>query len=615
MRHAKFLVTLFAAALLLAAGPAFALTAGETYTITVDAIGSDGQVVNLSFSDTDTADGDGKIAFSFTGLPTSEDYNFLLVTIKDSGGTTVRRTLAPAAAAGETTNLGASPMTEAQTAALLQAMEVAESDDPVMALFGFIIVRSGSLDDESIVHIGHMARLAIVEGFNVYLEEQIGATKMAAFKAAVQSHLGSYSALIKDAVDAASDDDEKNQRAAAAAMLSEILMEAAAEAGFDLGLINVAMDSAGEQAEAYLAGDGSTLDPTVMSGINAVMSATHNKLKAERVRQKYTLALTTLGASDSQVTRLNEAVTNLAAAMSAVWQDFEELFAQQDAGGEVDAADFEAAMAAQQAACNTAFSTFMSESASTNAEIDDLVEAMSEGFDIPLDDLNDMKDPDDDGVYGEAPPQPCGMFTFWDNQQNIVNWPITMVVAFTWVAENHPDDFTYTRDDTAIPEDLCSWMDSDHDPTNGVIVGRTDFESFGMPAALAGLFGLREDLEIIQQRKWAAETASSWDLELDAYGAMDAGDQAEAEGHEADDAARFDIAEGADTDDDWADGVDQPNWERANDMPPYVTTAERQTNENTYVTAIAARKDAMGPAGISDDVRQALIDTATMPSF
>jgi hypothetical protein len=504
-------------------------------------------------------------------------------------------------------------MTESQTAALLQAMEIAESDDPVMALFGFIIVRSGSLDDESIVHIGHLARLAILEGFNVYLEARIGATKMAAFKAAVQSHLGSYSALIKDAVDAASDDDEKNQRAAAAAMLSEILMDAAAEAEFDLGLINVAMDSAGGHAEAYLSGDGSTLDPTVMSGIDAVMSATFNKLKAERVRQKYTLALTTLGASDSQVSRLNEAVTNLAAALSAAWQDFEELFAQQDAGGEVDVADFEAAMAAQQAACNTAFSNFMSESASTNAEIDDLVEAMSAGFGIPLNDLNNMKDPDDDGDYADN--DHPGMFTFWDNQQNIINWPITMVVAFTWVAENYPDDFTYTRDDTAIPEALCPWMDSDHDPSNGADHLRTDFEEFGMPAALAGLFGLREDIEILQQRKWAAEIASSWDLELDVYNAMDAGDKAEADAIEAGDAARFDIIDGADTDDDWTDGVDQPDWERANDMPPYVTTTERQANENTYVTAIAARKDAMDPAGISDDVRQALINTATMPNF
>ncbi len=610
-----FMAAVIAAAFLLAAGPSWALTAGETYTIEVDAIGSNGQVVDLSHSTTATADGDGKLSFGFTGLPTRDDYNFLLVTIKDSGGNTVRRSLAPAAAAGGTTNLGVSPMTEAQTAALLQAMEIAGSDNPVMALFGFIIVRSGALSNDSITHVGHLARHAILGGggFNGYLESQIGAAKMATFTAAVQARLGGYSALIKDAVEAASADDEKAQRAAASEMLSEILMQAAAAADFDLGLINVAMDCAGEQAEAYLAGDGATMDATVMSGIDGVMSGTFDKLKAERVRRKYTLALSTLGASDSQITRLNNALSNLRGAMTATWQAFEDLFRRQDANEEVSAADFAAAQATMQTAMNTAFSTFMSESSSTNAEIDDMVAAMSSGFVIALAELNNMKDPDSDGVYADS--DTPGMFTFWDNQQNIVNWPITVVVAFTWVAQNYPTSFTYERDTLGIPEALCQWMDSDHDPSNGVTVGRTDFVFLGMPAGLAALMGLREDIEIIQQRKWAAEISASWDLEQSAYDAMGVLAQAEADAIEAGNAARFDIAAGANSDDDWAGGLNQPDWNRGNDRPPYVTNAERQAIEEAYVAAVAARKAALGPAGLTADQRQALIDTATMPNF
>ena len=46
-----------------------ALTSGETYTVSIEKVNSDGSLSDTGASATATADGDGKIAFSLSGIP------------------------------------------------------------------------------------------------------------------------------------------------------------------------------------------------------------------------------------------------------------------------------------------------------------------------------------------------------------------------------------------------------------------------------------------------------------------------------------------------------------------------------------------------------------------
>jgi len=173
-----------------ATAAAAALDPGATYTVEVYPITSSGTVGARSSSDQAVADAAGKLTFQFTNLPNFPTYNFLLIRIKDGSGTIVRQGIAPAPKAGEQTLLGISPASVSQTAAMLKAMADAGSDDPVMVLFGFTLIRTGALSDQDVEAMGDLARAAVLNGFNAYLEGKIGATKMQAFRNAVQNRLG-----------------------------------------------------------------------------------------------------------------------------------------------------------------------------------------------------------------------------------------------------------------------------------------------------------------------------------------------------------------------------------------------------------------------------------------
>lgn len=579
------------------ASDAAPLTPGETYTIKIDAIGSNGQIVDLGLSTTAIASGAGKVSFSFSGLPTRPSYNFLLSTIKDSAGSTVRRSIVPAPAAGGTVNFGVSPMTEDQTEAMLRAMQSAGTDDPIMMLFGSVIIRSGGFTTDDIIHLAEIGKRGIKGpkgddtegGFNYYLQGKIGTTKMATFRSAIVSRLADYTSLLKNGVDAIGTG--KDERAEAAALLSQILIEAAAEADFDVGYINAAMKAASDQIEVYLGGSPG-MDETAVSAMDAVMASNYMKLSAERLRKRYATALTTLEASPEQVTRLNNAVTTLSNSLLAAFQAFEDIFGNEEVLA--SKAEIELAQKASNTAMNAAFSQFMSDSASTNAEIDDMVTAMANAFGIDVAVLNQMKDPNGDGNYTD------GVFIFRDMNGNKKNWPITMVVPVTWVATNYPTTFNYTRDTLPIPKAM--WINT-----------RTNFEGQGL-LALAALFGLREDVEIIMARKWTGLAAASQDMTDAGYDTLSVSDKAVAVAYIGLGKLTLIPTEDTISDDDSA-GIALTKFEIIEDLSPYLTGFEGEGLEDLALTRFGGRKEAIGPATVTEAQRQALIDTATMPDF
>lgn len=619
--------SLFIALIWLATNSYAALTPGGQYTVSVYPINSNGTVGALATSTAAVADASGNISFSLSNVPTvSDGYNFLQIVVTDSAGTLQRRSLAPAPSQGSTTNLGVSPMTKAQTEAMLDAMSDAGTDDPIMVLFGFTIVRSGAYNNSVITQLGGLGRAAVRDtgGFNDYLEGKIGTAKMAIFRSAIQGYLGQYTAKIKDAVDnIANTTTSKAYKGQASALLSQLLCDAAADAGFDPGLINAAMDAMKDTAESYMV--SVDMGDEVEQSIGAVMGATYQKIRAESMRKKYIQGLNTLNASDTQVTRVSGAITTLSNAMISAFQDFEAIFGEEELA---ESAEIAAAQTSFNTAMEAAFSSFMGNAASTDAEIDDMVTAMKAGFCGGDGDcetgLDDMKDPNGDDDYSD------GMFTFWDMSNNVRNWPTTMVVAVTWVASNYPDTFSYVRDDVEVP-DLMEWLDADDDGdiTDDSYQKRHDFDDQNtngvsgdeknMPTAIAALFGLQEDIDIIKNRRWAGEMASSCDVVQSAFDALSGAEQTAADTNfTTANGKAFDLEKNAVEDSvtiDDTSGRSAASWQLCSEMSPFLLSSERQALENLMITRLAALKDQIGPSGVTDAEKQALIDTVTMPDL
>ena len=463
-----------------------ALDVGVRYTIELDAVGSDGTIINFGYSTTARADSEGKISFTFSNLPTRADgYNFFVLTIKNPDGTVARRSIAPVAAAGGTTKLGVSVVTETQTGMFLAALAEAGSDDPILVSMGLTIVRSANMTSAELNKIA-TAGVAAANGFaNELTTLGVTGAQLAAFKGAIVDRLGQFSALYKDSVEAATDAAAAQERGKAAGLLMKILVESATEAGFPEDYIELAMQAAGEAFHP----EG--MRPEVLQAIDSQMGGGVMRIKAEKCLKKYSKGLITLEATTGQIVKFTTAANNLFTAMQNASQAFEELFT--DPTDTPTAEQVTAAQTTMNSAMQTAFETFIAAIAATDGEIDTLQANLltAFGFDAP-----DKR------------------FKFHMSKGGApVNWPITMVIPSNWVCKVKKAGgvLTYTRDDLIVPA-MMNWLDSDDNPGNDINNTRHDFgtvnvngvadDERNMPESMASFFGLREDLQIIEFQKW-----------------------------------------------------------------------------------------------------------------
>lgn len=489
-----------------------ALTAGEQYTIDVDAITSAGAVLDLGLSAIATADSSGKISFSIgSNLPSRSSYNFLLITIKDSSGNSVRRSLAPTPAAGSSTNMGVSIVTDDQIDMLLAGMASAATDDPILVIFGLTMVRSASMTAGELTVIANVGIQGIrgSGGFVDYLTTTKGysGAALTTFRNGIVNRLNRFSTLYKDSVDAATSSASADKRGEAAALLMTILMEAGTDASINIDDILSALDSMGEVVGPLFQAQvtAGNMRSSVLAAINSAIGGAIQKANADRALEKYTQALTTLNASAAQAARYNTAATTLLNSMIAAFKTFEQLFL--DPSTQPSQATITAAQTALNTTMETAFDTFIVNSASTNAEILTMRTNLATAFGIPIGDI------------------PANMFTFCDRNGNPINWPIPMVASTEWISSivSAGGSLTYTRDTLAVPA-LMAWLDSDDNPGNGINSTRHDFgaanangvagDEYGLPTAMASLLGLREDIEIIEFTKYADFNTANGDGEV-----------------------------------------------------------------------------------------------------
>ncbi|MEK6528227.1 MAG: hypothetical protein AABZ36_05015, partial [Nitrospirota bacterium] len=464
-----------------------------------------------------------KISFSIgNNLPSRSSYNFLLITIKDSSGNTVRRALAPTPAAGSSTNMGVSIVTDDQIDMLLAGMASAATDDPILVIFGLTMVRSASMTAGELTVIANVGIQGIrgSGGFVDYLTTTKGysSATLTTFRNGIVNRLNRFSTLYKDSVDATTSSASADKRGEAAALLMTILMESGTDASINIDDILSALDSMGEVVVPLFQAQvtAGNMRSSVLAALNSSMGGAIQKANADRALEKYTQALTTLNASAAQTARYNTAATTLLNSMIAAFKTFEQLFL--DPSTQPSQATITAAQTALNTTMETAFDTFIVDSASTNAEILTMRTNLAAAFGIPIGDI------------------PANMFTFCDRQGNSINWPIPMVASTEWVSSivSAGGSLTYTRDTLAVPA-LMAWLDSDDNPGNGINSTRHDFGDFDvlgvadddadegngvandektLPTAMASLLGLREDIEIIEFAKYTAFNTANGDGEV-----------------------------------------------------------------------------------------------------
>ncbi|MBW2109031.1 MAG: hypothetical protein JRI36_10255 [Deltaproteobacteria bacterium] len=497
-----FPILLCVALIGLSTTPLWALTAGETYTITVYKVNSNGTTTSVS-STTVTADSNGKISFTLSNVPTSPTTNFIVLQCQDSSGTVVRKGFAPAPPAGSQNQLGINSLATSLTDAILKCGETAGTDDPILVAFGLVLTRSPGISDDDLQRIATLGNGAIrgTGGFEDFLTDNgVSTAQLETFRqklvynsASGSKDLSDFTAMFKNAVDNGDDD----EMAKAGGFMAEIFVDAGNAAGIDPTLILAAQDAAGEvTCQAEYTAIMAAISSSVQNGMNQSMSSFFTRLAAIKLKTEYTDALTTLGASGTQVDTFNSAVQAMVTAFENIDTTYGDYFMDPDGYVDSHGTTHAAVQNAIDTAFDTAFSTFQSAIQSSNADITAMKQAVASAFGIDVGDL------------------PSDFGTTQDFSGNSVNWPIPQTVMVNWVASivDAGGGLTYTRDTLALPNGVQSWIgtcsdnqyfDQNSCEGNGGTwtAGRSDYSS--EPDSFAALMGLEEDIRIIEFTRFA----------------------------------------------------------------------------------------------------------------
>ncbi len=502
---------ILAVVIVMTGSKAHALTTGETYTITVEQVTSTGTTAALAATASAVADSDGQVDFSLSGIPDNGTCNFLVLNIKDSGGSIVRRSIVPCPNSGEALPVGVSGLTNSQTEALLAALATAGTDDPIVAVFGYAIVRSSAISSSELSFMASLCNQGINNsgGFIDYLTTNgVSTSQIAAYRSSIIQRLANaasgYSKLIKDSVTATSSSDELNARGEAASKLLLVLVQAATSAGFPQDRVLEAFNAMGDVVVPLMATGVTNGDITAATKqtIDSSIGGGIQKLKADKDIEKYSAALTSLGASGSDVTNYQAAASTLMTAMETAFQTFEQVFD----GGETDS-EIQTAQTAMDTAMQTAFNQFMTDTASSNSRITTMIANI-------------------DSALGTSTGLSVSEFQFYKSDGSTVNWPLTMVILTDWISSvvSGGGGLTYTRDTTAIPANdnwhgSCSnssYQDKDTCQNNSATwtSDRTDFGPSGqnIPASYATIFGIQEDIMILEMKRWYDQNSAGQDM-------------------------------------------------------------------------------------------------------
>jgi hypothetical protein len=478
------------------AGPSYALTANTTYTITISKLNSNGTLTEIETVPA-TTDTSGKLTFSLSTMPTNADANFIVFTIKDANGALALQGVVPAPPAGDANQIGINDLATKQAATFIKAAELAGTDDPILAAYLLVILRSPNVTPDDVLKLGTLGKAAITgnAGFEGYLAANVSAVKLTALKKCLIYNPDSTKKTLRDftkgfftAVESGDAATEKSETQKAGGLMADVFMDAAACADIQLGYITNAHEAAGNAADAtgLMQGGADPISPNVVSSIDQSMTAFNKKIGMVKMVTEYTNALSTLKASGAQVDTFINAAKAMAVATSAIDTQYGDYFrdpAAYLAANQTDAATVKAAIDALYTAAWTSLQVAI---ASSNSEIDAMkagIIATFPGIQLPSD-------------FGQN-----------YNGFQVTNWPVQQVVMVNWMVNviKNGGSISYTRDTTAIPAMMQNWMgvcsdtqfwDKSSCLTNGG-TWTAQRHTFTTPsAAFNAYLGLQEDVNI-----------------------------------------------------------------------------------------------------------------------
>ncbi|VAX13131.1 hypothetical protein MNBD_GAMMA24-80 [hydrothermal vent metagenome] len=484
------------------ANPAWSLTVGEQYTISIEKINTDGSLTSgdtsLNISTTATADSDGKLSFTFSsGIPDNSSCNFMVVTLSNSSNAVERRSLIPCPDAGKALPLGVSGVTNNQADTLIAAFAKAGSDDPILAVFGFTIVRSEGITAAELSTLADICYQGIAGtgGFVADMTSKgITSAQLQTYRNKIVSLLADpntgYSKLLKDSVDVASINDstlEAAKRGEAAAKLLSYLVQAATTAGFSQDRILEAFNAMGAIAVPLItsAQASGNISAATAKSINSSVGGGIQKLKADNAIEKYTQALAALGATGDDLTTFTTAANTLTAAMTAAFEEFDKVFNGSETDTDVNTAD-----STMTTAINTATAAFSTATAASNARIVSMIANICTAINV-----------------SSSTCVPTSNFKVFQSSGGTANWPIMMVIPTEWLStiKTAGGSLSYTRDTVSIPTDLQTALGSST---------RTNFGTGGqnIPPPYAELFSIQEDVMIREFVRFAAQASAGQDM-------------------------------------------------------------------------------------------------------
>ena len=511
------LVSLF----LLLAGiqSAQALTVGETYTITIEKLNSDGSLTSggtsLGVSTTAVADSDGKLSFSFpSGVPDNSSCNFMVITLTNSSDAVERRSIVPCPDAGKALPLGVSGITQKQADALIEAFSNAGTDDPILAVFGMTIVRSEGITSAELSTMANICQQGIV-GSGGFVDDMtskgVTSAQLATYRKKIVSLLADpddgYSKLVKDSVDVADVNDSTlaaAKRGEAAAKLLGVLVTAATDAGFSQDRVLEAFNAMGAIAVPLIttATNNGSLSAATAQSINSSVGGGIQKLRADRGIEKYTQAMSTLGASGADLSQYSSAANTLVSGMADAFAEFEKVFT----GSETDS-DVSSAQSTLDSTMSTLFNAFITATASSDARISTMISNI-------------------DNALGVSTGLSKNNFQMYKSDGTASNWSIMMVVITDWLSsvKSGGGSVSYTRDSISIPSSITwigscsnnSYTNQTDCQNNGATwtAGRTTFGSGGqnIPSPYAELFAIQEDIMIREFVRFSAQQSAGSDM-------------------------------------------------------------------------------------------------------
>jgi hypothetical protein len=452
----KIMTTLL---MILAFNSAYGLTANSTYTISIQTVNSDGSLSgDLGIATEGVADANGKLTFNLSGVPDNSSCNFLVATValKHAGEAIETKSVMPCPNENEALQLGVSDITDRQADGLIKAFEVYGSDDPVAAIFSYIILRTeGITTNEAEYFANNVLKQSIHEdttnSFYHYLTNarNITAGTITAFTQEVVKKLANtqtgYAKIVKESVDDATDGDINSvaamkKRGKAAAQLFSVLVKSARDAGFNPSYILEAFESMSSIAEpAIITGnDDGDLDTETVKAVNSSIGGGITKLVAERGLNKYLQALETLGATGADLTQYETAANALIGSMTAAFAKFDQVFT-----GDEDEDAINSANQAYHQTMEAAFDAFTAATAASDERITAMINNIEGALNMQ-------------GQTGLTKND----FQFKTEDGSTQNWPIMMVILTDYASniKTNGGAFTYTRDDTPIPTSLgTSW--------------------------------------------------------------------------------------------------------------------------------------------------------------